>query len=77
MSMTMTSATPWTAASIDTALVRINTALARHRRNLESTVDSRVLEEARQLKLHLEQNPKDCTPEGRSLCEQLLVVCVV
>ena len=76
MSMTMTSAQPWTAASIDTALVHINTALSRTRRHPGSTVDDRVIEEASLLKLHLEQNPRDCTPEGRSLCEQLLEACM-
>ena len=76
MSMTMTSAQPWTAASIDTALVHINTALSRKRRHPDSMVDDRVVEEARLLKLHLEQNPADCTPEGRSLCERFLEACM-
>ena len=74
--MTVAPAQTWTAASIDTALVRINTALARLRRHPDGPVDDRVIEEARLLRLHLEQNPKDCTPEGRSLCEQLLEVYV-
>ena len=57
--MTLASAQPWTAASIDTALVHINTALACLRRHPGKTVDNRVIEEARLLKLHLEQNPSE------------------
>ena len=74
MSITVAPAQPWTAASIDTALVRINTALARLRRNPDDTVDSHVIEEARLLKLHLEQNPSVCTRDALVCCCKLLEV---
>jgi hypothetical protein len=76
MSMTVAPAQPWTAASIDTALVRINTALARLRRDPDGTIDDRVIEEARLLKLHLEQNPSACTRDALACCCKLLEVYV-
>ena len=72
--MTLASAQPWTAASIDTALVRINTALARLRRNPDGMVEDRVIEEARLLTLHLEQNPSACTADALVCCRKLLEV---
>ena len=72
--MTLASAQPWTAASIDTALVHINTALACLRRHPGKTVDNRVIEEARLLKLHLEQNPSACTTDALVCCRKLLEV---
>lgn len=75
MSATMASEQTWTAASIDTALVHINTALACLRRSPDGPVDNkteRAIEEARQLKLHLEQNPSACTAAGLACCSKLL-----
>lgn len=65
----------WTGASIDTALVHINTALACLRRNPDAPIDdrtSRAVEEARLLKLHLERNPSACTADGLACCSKLL-----
>ena len=74
MSMALVSAQPWTAASIDTALVHITTALARLRRAPGSTVDDRVINEARLLTLHLEQHPSACTADALVCCRKLLEV---
>lgn len=88
MSVTMMSGVQtWTGASIDTALVHINAGLARLRRVPEVTVDKRTvltieeahltalaIEEARQLELHLEQNPSACTADGLACCRRLLEV---
>ncbi len=72
MSMMLTPARSWTAASIDTALVHINTALACLKRHPGRTVEDRVIEEARLLKLHLEQNPSACTADALVCCRKLL-----
>ncbi|MEO5498966.1 MAG: hypothetical protein ABIR46_00535 [Candidatus Saccharimonadales bacterium] len=74
MSTTMASEQTWTAASIDTALVHINTALACLRRSPDGLVDNQTIKEARELKLHLEQNPSACTPDGLVCCCRLLGV---
>jgi hypothetical protein len=75
MSVATVTEQDWTGASIDTALVRINTALACLRRNPDAPVDdrtSRAVEDARWLKLHLEQNPSACTADGLACCNKLL-----
>lgn len=80
MTVAMTPEQTWTAASIDAALVRINTVLARLRRRPGGPSDeltTQAIEDARQLKLHLEQNPSVCTADGLACCSRLLEVQVV
>ncbi len=74
MSSTAALEQSWTPASIDTALVHINTALARRRCIPGSTVDDQTVREARELKLHLEQNPSAATPDGLVCCCKLLEI---
>lgn len=72
MTVAMVPDQTWTAASIDTALVHINTALARLRRRPDITIDDLTVQEARQLKLHLEQHPSACTADALVCCSKLL-----
>lgn len=75
MATTVMSGKTWTAATIDTALVRINTALARLRCRPGSSIDPSIAfaaEEARELQLHLELNPHDGTADALACCRRLL-----
>lgn len=75
MTVAMMPEQTWTAERMVTALVHINTALASLKRNPDGPVDNqtaRAVEEARQLKLHLEQNPSACTAAGLACCSKLL-----
>ena len=65
----------WSGASIDTALVHINTELSRLRRDPDAPVNDKTgpaIEDARQLKPWLEQNPSACTADGLVCCSKLL-----
>lgn len=63
---------------MDNLLLNINKVLNCRTRRPNDPVDHNKIEEivreARELKLHLEQYPKACTPEGHNLCKQLLEV---
>ena len=63
-----------TAASVVTALVHINTALARRRCFPGSMADNLTVQEVRELKLYLQQNPSACTPDGLVCRYKLLEV---
>lgn len=82
MSTTLESQQTLTASSIDTALVHINTELARRNLRSDGPVDEstgraveRAINEARELKSHLEQNPSACTAEALICCNRLLELC--
>ncbi len=72
MSVAMMPGQIWPAGRMATALVHINTALAGLRRNPDGSVNDLTIEEARELKLQLEQYPSACTADALACCSKLL-----
>lgn len=83
MSTTMASEQTWTLASIDLALIRIETAINRRRRNPDGPVDDKTkkaieeahrkaIEEAELLKSYLEDHQSACPPAALACCNRLL-----